>query len=283
MMPRSAIRTWTLSAFAALGLVPAAHAQQRTEPYAAIDGTVVDGTGRGLASVDVVVMDSKQLVRTKATGAYRIDSVAPGPHVLRFRRIGLQPVTVTVNAGSNDVTGVDVVMPSYVYQLATVEVQGDNGDVYHIPREFADRMHGQGIYLTEADIANRHALSAVDIFRSIPGVQVISDGRSLHLASSRGPVTILGSGCLDMPVYINATYGGGAVPPQGASAQDGALSSDRGGAVSVGKFGLSLAGTTWADAVDPTQIIGIEIYRGPSEMPATLPQSPCGAVIVWTR
>lgn len=282
-MPRSAkLLAVALGVLGTITIARVARSQARVASYAAIDGTIVDSTGRGLAGVDVIVMDTRQTVRTKSTGAYRIDSVAPGPHILRFRRIGLQPVTVTIDAAANDVIGADVVMPPFVHQLATVEVQGQNGDLYYMPKEFVDQMkNGQGVYLTEAQIENRHALVTADLFRNIPGVTVGRDSRSLLLKSARGPTTLITSGCYTLPVYVNSSYAGSGSPDAGAGtdAHEGGESAPAPGS----RFGLSTPGTTGLDAVDPTNIVGIEIYRGPSEMPSTLPPSPCGAVVIWTK
>ena len=63
----------------------------------AIFGVVVDTAGASLALVGVAMLDAPYTqVRTNDGGGYHIDSVAPGTHLLRFRRIGLVPTTVTV-------------------------------------------------------------------------------------------------------------------------------------------------------------------------------------------
>ena len=63
----------------------------------AIYGVVVDTSGASLPLVGVVMLDAPYTqVRTNRGGGYHIDSVAPGTHLLRFRRIGLVPTTVTV-------------------------------------------------------------------------------------------------------------------------------------------------------------------------------------------
>jgi hypothetical protein len=72
-----------------------------------------------------------------------------------------------------------------------------------------------------------------------------------------------------MPVYING----------GTDAMATAASNSSGDAGSTVLAGSSLG----LETVDPTEIVGIEIYRGPATMPASMPSSPCGAIVIWTK
>lgn len=271
-----------LIAVAELAAPPVVQAQQYSVSYTAIDGTVVDTAGRGMNDVDVVVMGTDQLVHTNHTGAYRIDSVAPGPHLLRFRRLGLQPQTIPVVTVANDVTGVDVIMGPLVHQLDVVEVQASNGEISRVPKMFADRMRtGQGVYITPAQIANHHAVATADLFRGVPGIEV--DEYDSVVRSARGNVTIQGSVCSTLPVYINDSYAGSRSPASlGTEASTSEAEKSSTGSSRSG-LSLNLRGVTNLEMVNPNDIVGIEIYRGPSEMPGTLPPSPCGAIVIWTK
>ena len=200
--------------------LPAVAPAQRADPFGAIDGTVVDTTGRGIGGVDVVVMGGSEVVRTNRAGAYRIDSVAPGPHLLRFRRLGLQPQTISVVTNPDDVTGVDVIMGPLVHRLDVVEVQASNGEISRVPKVFADRMRtGMGIYITPAQIANHHAVKTSDLLRGIPGIEVVEVGYTATVRTGRGVVTINGSAYSDLPVYVNDSYAsGGGAPALGTQA-----------------------------------------------------------------
>lgn len=37
------------------------------------------------------------------------------------------------------------------------------------------------------------------------------------------------------------------------------------------------------DYVQPADVAVIEIYRGPAELPETLPQDKCGGLFIWTK
>ena len=255
---------------------------QRADPFGAIDGTVVDTTGRGIGGVDVVVMGGSEVVRTNRAGAYRIDSVAPGPHLLRFRRLGLQPQTISVVTNPDDVTGVDVIMGPLVHRLDVVEVQASNGEISRVPKVFADRMRtGMGIYITPAQIVNHHAVKTSDLLRGIPGIEVVEVAYTATVRTGRGVVTINGSACSDLPVYVNDSYASGSAPALGTQAST--TEGEKAAASSAAGLTAGLHGIGNLDAVDPADIVGIEVYRGPSEMPATLPPSPCGAIVIWTK
>lgn len=281
-MRRSVVRTIVVVGFTIIASPTAARAQ-RAAPFGAIDGTVVDTAGHGIGSVDVVVMGSSETVRTNHTGAYRIDSVAPGPHLLRFRRLGLQPQTISVVTNPDDVTGVDVIMGPLVHRLDVVEVQASNGEISRVPKVFADRMRtGMGIYITPAQIANHHAVKTSDLLRGIPGIEVVDVAYTATVRTGRGVVTINGSACSDLPVYVNDSYAsGGGAPALGTQAST--TEGERAAASAAAGLTSGLHGVGNLDAVDPGDIVGIEVYRGPSEMPATLPPSPCGAIVIWTK
>ena len=261
----TSLRAQSIAEFAAIK--PAANS-------GAIDGTVIDTSGNGLAGVEVLILDNKQSVRTNGGGAYRIAGVEPGSHIMRFRRLGLQPVTLTVDVAANDVTGADVVMGS-VHQLSTVQVMARSGDIMVLPSEFVQHMRtGMGHYMTQEDIEKRHALSTAELFSNIPGVTVRhgSTPGSIVVASARGVNSIWADPCTQgIPMYLNGfqTVGSGGTP---GSAQQNGLTET-----------VSRAPLHSLNVVAPSEIAGIEIYAGVAGLPATIPPSVCGAIVIWTK
>lgn len=248
-----------------------------TKPAAntgAIDGTVVDTAGKGLTGVEVVILDTKQSARTNGGGAYRIDGVEAGGHVMRFRRVGLQPVTVTVEVAFNDITGADVVMGS-AHQLSTVQVKAKSGDIMVLPKEFVEHMRtGMGHYMTQEDIEKRRALSTAELFSNIPGVTVRQGTipGSVVVESARGVNSILADPCVGgIPMYLNGFQAVGGRIAGGGEAQNGRPET------------VARAPIQSLDVVAPGEISGIEVYAGPAGVPATVPPSACGAIIIWTK
>ncbi|MDQ2889718.1 MAG: TonB-dependent receptor [Gemmatimonadota bacterium] len=235
----------------------------------AIDGTVVDVSGASIPLVEVVMLDAPfAKTRTLSGGGYRIDSIPPGLHLLRFRRIGLVPTTVSVTVQASDVTGVDVIMAAMAHTLSSVSIQDTQGEIMRLPPDVADRVrNGQGTYITAADIERVHPIRTTQMFQYTTGTEVTKDGA---VNSVRGIVSILTPGCkYGMPVFID-----------GARLADPHFD-DQGPRKPVP--GDTLHGSDLIDFIPPSAVAVIEVYRGGAELPATLPQSVCGGVFIWTK
>lgn len=261
---RTRVRAVALLALAAGG-PPRAMAAQRVTPespvqYGAIDGTVVDTTGASIPLVEVIALDEPHLrSRSGSGGGYRIDSVPAGVHVLRYRRVGLAPLTVTVNVRANDVTDVDAILAPLPKRLATVTVQDSAGNVLHLPADVAGRMRNNaGYFITAADIERLRPINVTALFRNVPGVELTKSGT---VNNNRGIISIQTPGCrYGIPTYIDGQ--------KLADPHDGAD---------------TLSGRELADYVQPSEVMAVEVYRGPSEVPPTLPQDKCGGVFIWTK
>ena len=226
----------------------------------AIDGTVVDTSGASLALVEVAMLDAPYLrVRTNSGGGYRFDRLSAGFHLLRFRRIGLMPLTVPVTVRPSEITGVDAVLEQMPQTLANVVIQDSMGEVLRLPPGVADRVrNGTGTYITAADIERVHPINTSQMLRYVPGAEVTKDG---GVNSTRGTISLLTPGCkYGLPVYID-----------GQKVADPHVGAD------------TLHDRPLTDYVQPSDIAVIEVYRGPSEIPETLPQDKCGGLFIWTK
>ena len=87
-------------------------AQQAAQP---VVGTVRDTAGAPLEGADVLVGGRR--VTTNAQGAFRVDSLRSGPHVLSIRRVGYQPLRVRI-----EITGSEPVRGNYVLIRAAVQL-----------------------------------------------------------------------------------------------------------------------------------------------------------------
>ncbi|MGI9090178.1 MAG: carboxypeptidase regulatory-like domain-containing protein [Gemmatimonadaceae bacterium] len=229
----------------------AQNASSAREAFGAIDGMVVDSAGQGIPGVEVFLFGGKRGVRTSAAGAYRIDSVKTGPHIVRFRRFGLIPATLGAPVTANAVTGIDVVMYMMLHTLEMVVIQDTDGENIRLPKGFLERQrNGMGRYVTAADIERHHIINTSDMLRRMAGVSVSRNGAILN---ARGTTSILNKDCLGtpMPVYL-----------------DGAIAS-----------GDDI------DLIPPSDIAGMEVYLGPATLPFELrgKTATCGAVVVWTK
>ena len=120
---------------------------------------------------------------------------------------------------------------------------------------FYDRLSVDvGVFVTAADIAKSGALEVSDVFRRQPGVWVSSLTTSrLGFMQNR---VLLRRGCIPA-LYVDDAFVREATQP--APLID--------------------------EIVRPGEIAGIEIYRGPSEIPLRYGGAlgSCGVIVIWTR
>jgi hypothetical protein len=218
-----------------------------------------------MPGVDIILMDdSGRDWHSTPAGGYRIDSVPPGPHLLRFRRLGLKPLTVPVLIKPNEITSVDAILEPMPQQLAAIVVQSSRGEMIRMPAGLADRMkHGLGHYITYDDIERQKPLRTSDLLSSIPGVQISGSG---FAASTRGTTTL--TDAVDAHGVHTVTY-----------------SCAGGMAVYIDDVAVPSTDSTDSplNLIPPSDIVGIEVYKSPIEASAALPVPPCGAIFIWTR
>ncbi|MEO7042463.1 MAG: TonB-dependent receptor [Gemmatimonadaceae bacterium] len=228
----------------------------------ALDGSVRDTAGVPLVGVEIVAVDNPSVhARSGAGGAFRIDRITTGPHLIRFRRIGIVPLTVSVVVQPNTTTSVDAMVELMTIVLSRVIVQAPSGEILHLPFGVADRFrNGIGSYITAAEIAKEAPRETADLFLRVAGLQVSGEPGSRYVSTTRG-LSALYDDVDDKGVHHTTTQctGGMSVYVDGAHA-DGNI-----------------------DIVPPNDIEAIEIYKDPVEIPVTLDQSPCGAIYIWTK
>jgi hypothetical protein len=232
--------------------------------WGAIDGSVRDTSGIWLRGVEIVSLDNTQIrTRSGAGGSFRLDSMPAGPHLVRFRRLGIMPLTVSVVVDPNATISVDAVVEPFPITLSRVNVQAVSGELVHLPPGVADRMRtGIGTYLTADQIAKMHPVETKDIFRHVTGVSVVRFAHTTVVRSTRGVQTINGNPCTTgMQVVVDGTI------------VNNTLTGTSNAAAATGSM----------DGISPQDIAAIEIYKDGAETPASLRDSECGVIYIWTR
>lgn len=228
---------------------------------------VTDGGRRPIEGVAVTALDSAGTeLATRLTGAngrfsLRVPSASGLRTVrLRARRIGYRTV-LTPNVDVDGLRSVTVTLrlaPGLV-PVAPLEVTArqrrETSPMHDGFRHRRER--GFGDYITRQEIERRSPAHVTDLLRTMPGVNVSSSGRAAH-----GVVT-MGRG--------NGPFGG-SCPAQ----------------VYVDNFHVNKAGgRTFRidDVVAPSDVEGIEVYRGLATVPAQFlsPEADCGVIVIWTR
>ena len=104
-------------------LVAAPAAAQTPKPVSTVIGTVTDGA-RPLSEATVEVFGTKLTRVTGPNGAFRFDSLKPGPYWLRIRRIGFAPITFTTTLLPDDTKDIQVQLEATPFELPELQVQG---------------------------------------------------------------------------------------------------------------------------------------------------------------
>ena len=243
LLHRSAIAA-TLLATVALH----AAAQQGT-----LRGTVTDSAGKPLADADVAILKFHQLVRTDADGRFVITKLPFGEVELSVRRLGYQPQIVTANVtqGLEFTYAIALAAQPEILEAVTVNA-AERRRHLNVEEFYERRARGIGQYLTRDEIKKMRASQPSDVFRQIPGIQLVNvhGGHGIRLmktTSIRGG----GNGC-NPTIWVD-----------GQRAE-----------------GLEI------DDLSLNDIEGIEIYNGNSTTPAQFWRgntNQCGTVVVWTR
>ena len=253
--------TWRRRLVAALiglgALGPAGVGAQAADSSGVLVGNVIDRLGQPIAGVELVVVDARgrPAVRTVEGGAYRLEGIAPGPHMIRVRRLGYLAMTALVDVKPADHTEENFVLTALPRTLDPVVIQVENGELRSpLPDFYARRSRGLGTFLDRAELRRRNPTRMSDLARTIPGFRVEPDRTKMggiQILSSRGPVSFASAIC---PVQLFV---------------DGAPYRSENG----------------LDDFLPSDIEAVEAYRGGAEVPPQLNagSAGCGVIVLWLR
>lgn len=196
---------------------------------------------------------SMQRTRTDRDGFFVFELREPGEYRVRTSRVGYQTVTSAgVQVESRQTVQVEVHISTGEVELEPLRVTARSQPPRSafLEREgFYDRERsGFGIFLTPYELSQHNAATMTsELFRGVAGVNLTPAGPGRY--------------------RINMTRSGGSCPPR-----------------------ILLDGSPVADAdvdsfVEPQDVNGIEIYRGPSEVPGRWmgQRSSCGLIVIWTK
>lgn len=228
---------------------PAAAPQARA-PDGVISGRVVDqATGEPISTAEVGMDGSEVRAVTDEDGAFLLEGVSGGTHVLRVRHLGygertdsvhmppraLLEVTIALSAAPVELDALVVVVRSPVLSRNGFYARQEQGYGGH----FLDRMQ----------IEERNPTSVTDLFRDVPGLRVVYGG-------------IYGG-----RIFINqrATF-----------ADDGRPGCEPG----LWLDGIRSTMNSY-DLMRAEELEGIEVYAGGSAPGKFI--DICGTVVIWTR
>jgi len=157
-----------------------------------VSGKVMTSAGVPVIGAFISIDDEPPIAQTADDGAFRIDGVAPGNHVLRVRRGGFVEVADSVVVGPDTDQALAITMTQKVATLASVTVIGTKSDRAE-RREQLEQTPG-GVAMIEAPQlrATRQA-NLKDVLQYVPGVYI----QPRFGAADESQISIRGSGLRD--------------------------------------------------------------------------------------
>lgn len=250
--------------------VPAAAAGQSV-----VYGRVLDDeTGRPVAgaALELRTAAGAALAATIADreGEFRFQGLGAGRYSLRVGRLGYREARIELQ--TNDTLEIALRLSVEAVALEPLEVRTslDASRASAAMDGFERRRSAAlgGTFLSRDQIARHAGASMIDLLRVVPGIKISGRiGYGAYIVSNR-------TGC-PPAVYLDAApvfrpdgrsaLGGPGSPREGIITESGALEA------------LAL--------VHPLELEGIEVYVGPSQVPAIFGGSTaqCGVIALWTR
>lgn len=236
-----------------------------------IVGRVVDrSSGRPVEAANVVLSDTllaeDRQGMTDGSGRFMFSDLDPGTYRVTVDHLTFDPLDQLVYLPSDRTVQVDFELSADPIELAPIvvtalrekrlELQG-----FYDRRELGEAI-GAGVFLTRDDIQDAGAIRVTHYLGRIPGVRTECGGGANNncvIRMTRGVPSLSSRaeyGCVNANVYLDGVR----------------VIRDGGGGDSIDNF------------VSPGEIAGIEVYRGPSELPAEFGGAVgrCGAIVIWT-
>lgn len=225
---------------------PALRAQAQ-DGSSSIVGRVSDRqTGEPVSGAAVVLADTEHRAVTTETGVFFMEDLPSGDFVLSVRYLGMESKTFPVHLEPRQPLTVNFSLRMRVIPVASLEVTVEQSPPEGKLYDFYRRAaHNPGYFITRAEIEDHPATRTTDILRRVPGLDI-----GVRSRSGRTPVTM--------------------------GRRDGC----------VPDFYLDGARAPYFDVdnLEPTDIAGIEVYRGNSEVPIRFKhRDRCGVIVIWTR
>lgn len=216
---------------------------------AVLAGHVTAADGRPLEGALVLLLGTQISSRSDAAGAFRLSGLPAGTQSVEIREIGFSPKRFAVDLTPHHQSELAAALDERATVLKSIEVKAKAGS--DIPGFNQRRRSGLGYYMDADQLAKQGAITTSDLFRTVPGVQVVWDGQEYVVQVTRNATT----GSCPVQWYID------------------------------GSPFLSM-GDDIDQIVQPQDIAAIEVYKSSAETPMQFQQAggnPCGTIVVWTK
>ncbi len=235
-----------------------AQQEQATSP-ARVTGHLLDEeSGRGIERAEVrLIRDDIDLGRpTDGWGYFAFPSVQPGSYELRITHIAYGTRSDSIEIAGGQLYDLELRLAMQPIELEPIVVEAVRWQVSPRLWGFYERVdYGHGSYITRDEIERRQPLRVTQLIAEVPGVTLLDrpgPGSDIVLSQYRrfDPSGRPGP-CLPI-IYLD---------------------------------GYRLRDASLDDVVFPSDVEGVEVYKGLAEYPGEFasPDARCGVIAVWTR
>lgn len=260
----------TLSAALLLVLAGSGSALRGQEGTASVHGTVrASETGQPVADAVVLLDGKEQAAITDSLGRFILRGLDPGQHVLEVSHLGRSSRQDTVEVAAEEAVEVALAVEVEPVELPGLSVTVEGRRSGKLAGFYHRMERGAGHYITREEIEAVPGHRMSKVIRRVPNVNVQPcDKVSAGTGAAEPP-----PGCWQVRMRRKAPsirFSDRTCPPiyylDGSRIQ---LPAMEGG----------------IDAIDSDEVAAIEVYSGPSEIPAHYGGSDaqCGVVLLWTR
>lgn len=253
-----------------------------------VRGRVLDDGGQSVGAATVVLQDpgGRRVAATRTDDGGRFELRVPreGLYRLRAERIGYGEVTSEpVQVGGRLSVDLELRLSVQAVALAPllITAQQERARLPRLERVgfYRRQEQGMGEFFERGDIDRQRPVQMSVLVSQVPGVLIASTG-----TFSPGDVVMMrGSPCLPS-IWLDGRL---ARPGSRLENETARLTARlEPPPLSPRGFGSRRpAPTAFDDLVTPHEVEAVEVYRGPSEVPAIFAGSggSCGAVVVWTQ
>jgi len=249
-------------------------------PPAIISGAIVDSAGIPIPHAVLSVVGESLRVVTDSQGRFRL-AVPPGPKLLAARALGYRPLMWTVALVSGQEATGRIRLQQLSIVLPGITVTAEPYVSSRLAGFYQRQRIGFGKYIDAETIERRFTNSMADLLQGIAGVRVSPvPGDPLNYLVNFSRCTVMGLPAASAPARAEAPS-----DPWGTSISPS--STGRSGMSTVGVYvdGFRVPGDPGQilAMINPADVEAIEVYRGPSELPAEFMSDDCAAIVIWTK
>ena len=213
-------------------------------------GSVVGADGNPLEGAQVLLIGTTLTVSAKADakGNFRLNGLPSGTHTVEVRLLSYQPKHYVVNLAPHREAHLVAKLDTRAQVLDPVVVTAK--ETTPVPGFDQRAARETGVFMTAKQIEQSGVMSTSDLFRRVPGMQVVAVNGQYVIVGNRSS----SFNCTEVQWYVDGVQ-------------------------------YQSNGDDMDAVVKPNEIEAIEVYSSATDTPMQFqgPQSQCGTVVLWTK